>query len=69
MILLVYTFLSWFDAYNHVDHAYDFQMNIYDAMMLLLIFSYDIIVIQLFFWIKLTWKLSKYLTDTMARPT
>jgi hypothetical protein len=37
-------------------------MNIYDAMMLLLIFSYDIIMIQLFFLIKLTWKLSKYLT-------
>jgi hypothetical protein len=46
--------LLWFDAYNHVDHAYGFKMNIYDAMMLLLIFSYDIIVIQLFFRIKLT---------------
>jgi hypothetical protein len=41
--------LSWFDAYNHVDYAYEFRMNIYDAMMLLLIFSYDIIMIQLFF--------------------
>jgi hypothetical protein len=30
--------------------------------MLLLIFSYDIIMIQLFFRIKLTWKMSKYLT-------
>jgi hypothetical protein len=56
--------LSWFDAYNHVDHAYEFRMNIYDAMMLLLIFSYDITVIQLFFQIKLTWKLSKFLTHT-----
>jgi hypothetical protein len=46
--------LSWFDAYNHVDHAYGFWMNIYDAMMLLLIFSYDIIMIQLIFQIKLT---------------
>jgi hypothetical protein len=63
MILLVYTLfydlagiylLPWFDAYNHVDHAYNFWMNIYDAMMLLLIFSYDIIIIQLFFRIKLT---------------
>jgi hypothetical protein len=53
--------LSWFDTYNHVDHAYEFWMNIYDAMMLLLVFSYDIIMIQLFFRIKLTWKLSKYL--------
>jgi hypothetical protein len=53
--------LSWFDAYNHVDHAYEFRMNIYDVMMLLLIFSYDIVMIQLFFQIKLTWKLSKYL--------
>jgi hypothetical protein len=41
--------LLWFDAYNHVNRAYDFRMNIYDAIMLLLIFSYDIIVIQLFF--------------------
>jgi hypothetical protein len=41
--------LPWFDAYNHVDHVYDFRMNIYDVMMLLLIFSYDIIMIQLFF--------------------
>jgi hypothetical protein len=55
--------LPWFDAYNHVDHAYGFQMNIYDAMMLLLIFSYDIIMIQLFFQIKLTWKLSKCITN------
>jgi hypothetical protein len=45
--------LPWFDAYNHVYHAYGFRMNIYDAMMLLLIFSYDIIMIQLFFRIKL----------------
>jgi hypothetical protein len=41
--------LPWFDAYNHVDHAYGFRMNIYYAMMLLVIFSYDIIMIQLFF--------------------
>jgi hypothetical protein len=34
--------LPWFDAYNHVDHTYSFWMNIYDARMLLLIFSYDI---------------------------
>jgi hypothetical protein len=54
--------LPWFDAYNHVDHAYGFQMNIYDDMMLLLIFSYGIIMIQLFFRIKLTWKLTKCLT-------
>jgi hypothetical protein len=54
--------LPWFDAYNHVNHAYDFGMNIYDAMMLLLIFSYVIIMIQLIFRIKLTWKLSKHLT-------
>jgi hypothetical protein len=54
--------LSWFNAYNHVDHAYSFWMNIYDVMMLLFIFSYDVIMIQLFFRIKLTWKLSKYLT-------
>jgi hypothetical protein len=54
--------LPWFDAYNYVDHAYGFRMNIYDAMMLLLIFLYDIIMIQLIFRIKLTWKLSKFLT-------
>jgi hypothetical protein len=24
--------LSWFDAYNYVDHAYDFRMNIYKAI-------------------------------------
>jgi hypothetical protein len=46
--------LPWFDAYNHVGHAYGFRMNIYDVMILLLIFSYDIIMIQLFFWINLT---------------
>jgi hypothetical protein len=46
--------LPRFDAYNHVGHAYGFRMNIYDAMILLLIFSYDIIMIQLFFWINLT---------------
>jgi hypothetical protein len=46
--------LPWFDAYNHVGHAYGFRMNIYDAMILLLIFSYDIIMIQLVFWINLT---------------
>jgi hypothetical protein len=61
--------LSCFDAYNHVDHAHGFRMNIYDAMMLLLIFSYDIIMIQLFFWIKLTWQLSKYLTTTWSFTT
>jgi hypothetical protein len=46
--------LPWFDTYNHVDHAYDFRMNIYKAMMLLSIFSYVIVMIQLIFWIKLT---------------
>jgi hypothetical protein len=54
--------LPWFNAYNHVNHAYVFRMNIYDVMMLLLIFSYVIIMIQLIFRIKLTWKLSKHLT-------
>jgi hypothetical protein len=57
--------LPWFDAYNHVDHAYGFWMNICDAMMLLLIFSYDNVMIQLIFRIKLTWKLSKFLTATL----
>jgi hypothetical protein len=54
--------LPWFNAYYHIDHAYDFRMNIYEAMMLLPIFLYVIIMIQLIFRIKLIWKLSKHLT-------
>jgi hypothetical protein len=61
--------LPWFDAYSHVDHAYGFRMNIYDAMKLLLIFSYGIIMIKLFFRIKLIQKLSKYLTVTIGRKS
>jgi hypothetical protein len=48
------------------EQADSFRMNIYNVMMLLFIFSYDIIIIQLFFRIKLTLKLSKYLTDTRS---
>jgi hypothetical protein len=46
-------------AFNHVFVSY---MRIYDVTFLTLLFLYVIIFMLLFFRIKMTWKLSKYLT-------
>jgi hypothetical protein len=58
--------MSCLHAFNHVLVNY---MRIYDVTFLTLLFLYVIIFMLLFFWIKMTWKLPKYLTKTCSWMT
>jgi hypothetical protein len=45
-----------------LNHGFMVHISIYDVIITMLIFIYVIIFVELFFWIKLTWKLLKHLT-------
>jgi hypothetical protein len=59
MIFICYICMPWLNVFNHV---YVIQINIYDAIIKLLIYLYVVIMMLLFFWIKMIWKLPKFLT-------
>jgi hypothetical protein len=45
-----------------LNHGFMVHISIYDVIITMLIFTYVIIYMVLFFWIKLIWKLVKHLT-------
>jgi hypothetical protein len=52
--LIVIFILSYLGTYEHVDHPFFIHVNIYDAMLQLFIIIHVIIMLLLFFRIKLS---------------